>query len=301
MFSRAAVQELLDQRATLGHVANVLAPYSFDMRPVGFSLSEPNYRVFVERAAFRMRAAVVPDYLAVAIVSAVVAGARNNPRRVAKLEADLTKAGWTPHIVLSPEGFTIEATMPATSTRDDSELAETGVTVGLMMSEFVLDQLVITRPVGEMRAAVERALGEAGTDEVWLYDPSERDRSTQVHRSLENWLIVSLRELGLEPLDPAGEPFFDLAWRVGRITFVCEVKSSANSEEHQLRLGFGQVLQYQQALETLRSGPIVPVLLVEREPADRGWLDLCARHGVVLFWPGKWPDVVARLTSARDG
>ena len=45
---------------------------------------------------------------------------------------------------------------------------------------------------------------------------------------------------GLPPV-----PNFDLAWQKDRTVFVAEVKSiTAENEEHQLRLGLGQVLQY---------------------------------------------------------
>jgi hypothetical protein len=300
LFNRPEIQEYLDARASLPHKATVYSPYGFSVRPAGFTPDEPRYKVLVERAAFRMRVTVVPDYLAVAIVAAVVSGARNNPARVDRLASTLRGEGWSTDIALSPEAFRVEATYADVVGRSDSELVELGVVSALALSEFVLDQLIVTRPVGEMRSAVERPIDEGSANEVWLYDPSERDRSTQVHRSLENWLIVRLREHGINPFDPAGEPFFDLAWRRGNGMVVCEVKSSANSEVHQLRLGLGQVLQYQSLLEGAGLGPVEPVLLIEGPPADRSWMDICARHGVVLFWPDRWEDIAGRMTAGAD-
>ena len=76
MFIRSELQGLVDEVLSLPHDVSVAAPFTFDIRPHGLEGS-PAYRVLVERSAFQMRAAVVPDYLAVAVVAAVVAGATN--------------------------------------------------------------------------------------------------------------------------------------------------------------------------------------------------------------------------------
>lgn len=301
MFTREAIQSLVDQRATVPHRVTLLAPFTFDLRPTGFRGDEPNYRVLAERAAFRLRATVSPDYLAVAIVAAVVAGASNNPARVDRLRVELQSAGWSPNVELSSSTFAIEATYLNAIELDEEELSELAVSATILMSEFVLDQLVITRPFGEMRPAVDRAVSSDGDADPWMYDPSERDRSTQVHRSLENWLIATLREHGIEPMDPAGEPFFDLAWLAASELFVCEVKSSTNSETHQLRLAVGQVLQYREVLERAGWAVVQPVILVEREPQAQEWISLCHRLGIILIWPAAWPEVRNRLTVGEVG
>lgn len=295
MFSRVAVQAAVDDQASLPHTASILSPYAFDIRPRGFPEGLPNYRVLVERIAFRMRAVVVPDYLAVAVVAAVVAGARNNPRRVERLRNALMTRGWDPEVVLTTEAFQLEALSGDTVGGDEMELGEAAIEAGVILSEFVLDQLIVTQPIGEMRPAVERRIGEVGVGDVWLYDPSERDRSTQVHRSLENWLIAKLRDERIRPLDPTGEPFFDLAWLIDGHLSVCEVKSSTISEVHQLRLGLGQILQYRHLLRSRHGDSITACILIESEPLDRRWLDICADHDVLLFWPGLWDDVADRL------
>lgn len=295
MFSRLAVQATVDERASLPHTASILSPYAFEIRPRGFPDGVPNYRVLVERVAFRMRAIVVPDYLAVAVVAAVVAGARNNPQRLERLRNSLAAIGWLPEIELSTESFRLEALSDDTVGGDEIALGETAIAAGMTLSEFVLDQLIVTQPIGEMRPAVERAIAEERSGEVWLYDPSERDRSTQVHRSLENWLIAQLRDEGIEPLDPAGEPYFDLAWIIEGHLFVCEVKSSANSEVHQLRLGLGQILQYRHMLRSRHGDSMTACILIESKPVDSRWLDVCADQNVLLFWPALWDDVEDRL------
>lgn len=299
MFSRVAVQAAVDEKASLPHTASILSPYAFEIRPRGFPDAVPNYRIVVERVAFRMRAVVVPDYLAVAIVAAVVAGARNNPQRVDHLRNSLAAVGWRPEIELSTEVFRLEALSGDTTGGDEMDLGESAIAAGIALSEFVLDQLIVTQPIGEMRPAVERTISEERAGDVWLYDPSERDRSTQVHRSLENWLIAQLRDAGFEPLDPAGEPYFDLAWLIEGRLFVCEVKSSANSEVHQLRLGLGQILQYRHMLRTRLGDSITVCILIESKPADARWIDVCADQDVLLFWPSLWDDVADQLLARR--
>ena len=130
-------------------------------------------------------------------------------------------------------------------------LQESSARAAVILSELVLDQLIVFRHPGEMRPAAMRQIVE--TDEMkeaWLYDPSELDRATREHRALENWLITTLLEAGVAPLDPAGEPQFDLAWtKPSGELMVCEVKTtSGGNETKQLRLGVGQVLHYRHAL-----------------------------------------------------
>jgi hypothetical protein len=299
VFNRGAIQAVVNEVSSLQHVVTVLAPYSFELRPIGFGDDEPSYRVLAERTAFRLRATVVPDYLAVAIVAAVVSGSTNNPTRTTHLITDLEGAGWSPDIDLSSSGFRIQATRTDSVAMDEDDLAGSAAQAAVLMSEFVLDQLVITRPLGEMRGAVERAISGEPSADPWLYDPSERDRSTQTHRALENWLIASLKEKGIAPLDPAGEPFFDLAWQVHGALFVCEVKSTINSEVHQLRLGLGQVLQYRQLLEQAGWSRVTAVVLVEREPRAPEWQTILERVGVRLLWPSNWGALSEELTGVQ--
>lgn len=300
MFGRAEIQAALDETASLRHKATLNSPYSFEIRPSGFKTGEPSYRVVVERTAFSLKVAAAPDYMAVAIVAAIVAGAKNNPTRVDRLRATLEEAGWEPEVQLTSEGFRLAAERANARLLDDQELTETGTAAALLLSEFVLDQMIVTRTYGELRPAVERSVAEAADVAPWLYDPSERDRSTQVHRSLENWLMQMVRDAGLEPLDPAGEPFFDLAWRLGDRIVVCEVKSTRVSQVHQIRLGLGQVLQYRAMLAKTFGDIVLPALLIESAPDDGMWRATCARAGVELFWPDLWEEVSSALVGGAS-
>ena len=74
-----------------------------------------------------------------------------------------------------------------------------------------------------------------------------------------------------------------------------EVKSLARtSESQQLRLGLGQVLDYRQAITTPEI-PIRAALVIEQEPSDLRWVEVCAAVGVVLAWPERFAAVLVGI------
>lgn len=119
-------------------------------------------------------------------------------------------------------------------------------------------------------------------------DPDLVGRNLSTHRKLQNALATEAQGRGFTALSPdASDPDFDVAWRdtEGRVT-VCEVKSLTHANEaRQLRTGLGQVLDYQDQLSH-RAPAVSAVLWVEREPSEPRWVELCARVGVTLAWPG---------------
>jgi hypothetical protein len=119
-------------------------------------------------------------------------------------------------------------------------------------------------------------------------DPDLIDRGNQGHASTQDALAAFLREIGAVPRSPAsGEPNFDVGWFLGDRLWVAEIKSTTDAnEEHQLRLGLGQVLRYRHALATATDRNVVAVLVPEREPTDPTWHPLCEALGVVLVFPG---------------
>jgi hypothetical protein len=133
----------------------------------------------------------------------------------------------------------------------------------------------------------EEADEQASRDiDPYVADPSIVDRGVRGHARTQNALASFVRASGLQPFRPkAGEPLYDLAWHGNDRLFVAEIKSlTVENEERQLRSGLGQVLRYQQRLAR-RGLMVIPVLAVERRPADPTWADLCAQHGVLLVWP----------------
>jgi len=121
----------------------------------------------------------------------------------------------------------------------------------------------------------------------WIeVDPALVERGLKAHIRTQNEVADWLKQQGLIELSPArDDPNFDVAWWRNDRFFVCEVKSlTEKNEEHQLRLGLGQVLRYQQKI----GGNCVAVLAAERKPSDPDWLELCDDLGVHLVWPGNF-------------
>ena len=127
--------------------------------------------------------------------------------------------------------------------------------------------------------------GLSGSRDPFSVDPALVERGLRGHTDTQNELASVLTNIGIEPrrgLRPG--PDFDLAWEKDGTVFVAEVKSiTAENEEHQLRVGLGQVLRYRQHLSALGHDRVVAVLVPERQPRDPSWRELCQKLGVVLL------------------
>jgi hypothetical protein len=125
----------------------------------------------------------------------------------------------------------------------------------------------------------------SGSQDPFSVDPALTERGLRGHTDTQNELASVLSSIGIEPrrgLRPG--PDFDLAWQKDGIVFVAEVKSiTAKNEEHQLRLGLGQVLRYRQRLVAMGHDRVVAVLVPECQPHDPSWRELCQDLGVVLL------------------
>jgi len=125
----------------------------------------------------------------------------------------------------------------------------------------------------------------SGSWDLFSVDPALVERGLRGHTDTQNELASVLSNAGIEPRRglPPG-PNFDLAWQKDGTVFVAEVKSiTADNEEHQLRVGLGQVLRYRQRLSALGHDRVVAVLVPERPPRDPSWCELCQELGVVLL------------------
>lgn len=133
----------------------------------------------------------------------------------------------------------------------------------------------------------------AGAD-PFSTDPAVIERGIRGHARTQNALARELGLRGLLALRPGPtDPSFDVAWEEGGVLYVAEVKSITDAnEQHQLRLGLGQVLWYRHVLSA-EGRPVVGLLVPEREPTTGDWESLCASLGVRLTWPGKF--------TGRDG
>ena len=140
------------------------------------------------------------------------------------------------------------------------------------------------RPFRRRDEDIEIASGEAVTSR----DPDAAGRGLRAHNRLQNQLSDLVEAAGYTPIDPESpiDPAFDLAWFMEQTLFVVEVKScTQDNQTQQLRLGIGQVLDYEDTL-VARGHTVQPVLYLEKQPADLRWSGLTRRHGIQLIWPG---------------
>lgn len=140
----------------------------------------------------------------------------------------------------------------------------------------------------------------AAPRDPFTIDPDKIDRGLRGHAKTQNSIADWLAARGIEPTSANRPPAFDIRWQVGATLFVGEVKSltSANQPQ-QMRLGLGQVLDYQDLLRS-EGGDVIAVLIVEHEPDQAArWTSLCERLGVVLVWPMSFHRLIPHLAAAQ--
>jgi hypothetical protein len=149
------------------------------------------------------------------------------------------------------------------------------------------------RPVDPTSPATPRA--------PFTVDPDVLDRGTTEHKRIQTAMSGALRALGIEPLSPsAGDPDFDVGWRIGEAWFVGEVKSlTAANEATQVRLGIAQLLEYRLVLAR-RHPTVRAVLVLERQPDVDRWSDLLESLEIDVVWPETLGAHLAWLTET-DG
>lgn len=144
------------------------------------------------------------------------------------------------------------------------------------------------------------ALGAEAVDQV--YDPVLQRKSTNEHRDTENSVIAELLARGLRPFNGSGTIQFDLGWRAhdGGL-WVCEVKSTACSEQEQFRLGLGQVIEYRHRLNEQTPERWNAILVLSRSCVEPKNQEIAASVGVALVdgppfdlpdEPAEWSDGV---------
>jgi len=160
---------------------------------------------------------------------------------------------------------------------------------------------ISTASQGGPGVAYQEADEDAKTSkrDPFAVDPALVERGLRGHARTQNALAKLVKDRGLVPRSPLGDPNFDLAWEVDGKLFVAEIKSMTNSnQEKQLRLGLGQVLRYQQMLGS-PDKDVAAVLAVEKQPSDPGWIELCSTLGVLLVWPETFETILEEVPNVR--
>lgn len=118
-------------------------------------------------------------------------------------------------------------------------------------------------------------------------DLAHLDKGTEAHESTIAALIEHLARQHVELRGHArNAPRFEAGWSRGDDVFIAEVKSlTGASEDQQIRLGIGQVLDYAHQLQLARTcGRVRPVLVLEKQPTDPRWTSLAETSGILLTW-----------------
>ncbi|MDB5910580.1 MAG: hypothetical protein JWP34_4694 [Massilia sp.] len=118
-------------------------------------------------------------------------------------------------------------------------------------------------------------------------DLNRLDEGTEAHEATVAALIAYLALKQVEVCTHArNAPRFDAGWSRGEDVFIAEVKSLTDtSEDQQIRLGIGQILDYIHQLQGVRTfGQVRPVLVLEKRPADPRWSSLAEANGILLTW-----------------
>ena len=124
------------------------------------------------------------------------------------------------------------------------------------------------------------------------------DRATAAHELTVRRLATVLAQEGVESHVAARRgPQFDLAWRRSRRLYIAEVKSLTGTDEpQQVRLGFGQVLDYRAQLAK-RGVASKAVVVLERRPQFDRWHDLANATGVVIDWGPSFETLVRQMRA----
>lgn len=125
-----------------------------------------------------------------------------------------------------------------------------------------------------------------------MVDLNNLEKGSAAHEETVAALISHLSHQDIEVRSYArNAPRFDAGWSRGSDVFIAEVKSLiGTSEDQQIRLGIGQILDYTHQLKAMRSfGRVQPVLVLEKKPSSNRWQLLAKDNGILLTWGPDFP------------
>lgn len=180
------------------------------------------------------------------------------------------------------------ARKPARATRTPQRTTPTRTAAAGGAPAGPLPTWAVRMPVGRWQPFKPITAPKTKTPAPFTWDADDKDAQTQEHADVLNRLNDVLRAAGVEVICGTGRPACDLAFRTGRGLTIVEAKSlPRGSDEHQMRVGLGQVLQYRAELAEHMKTRIRPILAVPRAP-DRPatWRAACEAAGAALVVVG---------------
>lgn len=141
----------------------------------------------------------------------------------------------------------------------------------------------------------DRGAVKTRAPEPFTKDPDALDRALGAHRDLLNEIYQLATRRGFSVKRGVGGRSIDLGWQDARDFVLVEAKSlNTANENHQLRYGLGQVLEYAAMLRRDYDS-VFPFLAIPRPPKDERWRGIFDAAGVTLVWPATF----ARLFKTR--
>jgi hypothetical protein len=151
--------------------------------------------------------------------------------------------------------------------------------------EVIVHPGIVVEPFG---APLQRRNGSVHLPGSGLtLDLNQLGAGTEAHEQTVEALV---RRLGLDGIIAYGPdhrgPQFDAGWRQGDAIWLAEVKSLRNTDQSQIRLGVGQILDYVSQVRAVDpSRHVQAALVLEQEPSDlQRWKTLATDSNLVLSW-----------------
>ena len=121
----------------------------------------------------------------------------------------------------------------------------------------------------------------------------KRNLSYNSHKEMESDLANLLISAHIEPKQISSGPNVDLCWETKKGFNILEVKSINNkNEDHQLRIGIGQLAEYIKRFEILDKKIDRCFLCLTKEPKRDIWKDVVKKIGAVLITPKNLKDIL---------
>ena len=122
--------------------------------------------------------------------------------------------------------------------------------------------------VGTWRPFEPIAVAPTQTPAPFTWDAEDKDAEIREHAEVLNRLHTALQAAGIASIRGTTRPACDLAFGPSRgVLTIVEAKSlPTGSDEHQMRVGLGQVLEYREELTATIPGRIRAIVAVPRPP-----------------------------------
>lgn len=143
-----------------------------------------------------------------------------------------------------------------------------------------------TAKVGSWKRYVPPATITTHSPAPFTWDAEDKDANTQEHVDTLNTLNAILEQAEIEAVEGMSRPNCDLAYVHRRGLVIIEAKSlPRGSDDHQMRLGLGQVLDYRANLSAGKEYPHVKAILAVPRTPERvaTWQRACEDAHVTLL------------------